>query len=155
MGRTFQKHRFRRFSDCLKKSLWHFEPFCLEFSTTIPSNISMILSGCSKASNTSGLSSRKLLVVSAFESVMVRLNKPARRNLLWGSIPAILGVKARTPYVTSRYIIQKVLFIESTFDDIRHDPTMDFQGRFSQNNVSQQVAFYRFIKAHHCPFERS
>ena len=32
---------------------------------------------------------------------MVRLNESARRNLLWRSIMAILGLKARTPYVIS------------------------------------------------------
>ena len=89
------------FQTVWKKSLCHFEPCCLEFSTTIPSNISMILSGCSKAFNTSELSSRKLLVVSAFKRAMVRLNESARSNLLWRSIMVVLGLKARTPYVIS------------------------------------------------------
>ena len=97
----------------------------------------MILSGCSKALHTSELSCRNLLIVSAFERVMVRLNGRVRRNLLRGSIPAVVGLKARKPYVTSRYIIQKVLFNEPISDDIRHHPKMYFQGRFSQVPVSQ------------------
>ena len=115
----------------------------------------MILSGCSKAFNTSKLSGRKLLVVSAFEKAMVRLNKTARRKLLRDSIPAILGLKARTPYVTARYIIQKALCTESISDDIRHDPKMDSKGRFSQDGVSKQVRSYRLIKPNYCPFERT
>ena len=115
----------------------------------------MNFSGCWKAFNTSELSSRMLFVVSTFERAMLRLNEPARRNLLWGSITAILGLKARTPYVTSTYILQRVLFIESTFDDIRHDPTMDFQDRFSQDAASQQLPSCSLIEANHYLFERT
>ena len=137
------------------KSLCYFEPYCLEFSTGIPSNISVILSGYWEARNSAGLTCRMMLVTGAFESHVVRLHGSTRRTLLWCSIVARSGVNTGKAHVTPRHTVTTVFFIDSTCDDIWHDWTPIFQVTYTQDAIPQQCSSCTFMKPHHVAFKRT